>query len=489
MNYLNCSIEQLATQIKEIQDKSTPPQEVSRAIIGRCTGVQKEFNVFISLEEDAISREIERLFGDRLPENGQLKLAGAIGALGDNIATSRYLTTCASRMLHSYRPPFDAGVVARLEESGAVVAGKTNMDEFGVGCSGENSYFNSIKNPWNKKHTAGSGAAAAVLAGSAHFALASDARGELRQAASYCGVMALKPTYGRISRKGLLDYASSLETIGIAARHIADLAAVLGAVAGQDPDDVTTLPSAAPDYLSLLGENGGIRQAAVPSNWQEAPYLEEELKDLFLDQLKKLEGVGVKIHFVDLPHLQYASLAAAIISAVEAFSNLSNYDGVRFGYRGEGKHLQEMYAQTRSEGFSSRLKKFLTFGALVSTAKYYQDYFLRAQKLRTVIAGELEECLQEFGLLLTPTTPFQAPELGAAGGGSARSREELLDPADYYTAAANLAGLPALTFPLHTAGLPYGLQLLGKKEDELTLLKAGLLLEKENPLAWPALVL
>lgn len=354
------------------------------------------------------------------------------------------------------------------------------MEEFGIGCSGESSYFKGVKNPWNTKHTAGNGAAAAVLTGVVNFSLASDVRGELRQAASYCGVFALKPTYGRISRRGLLDSASSLENIGLMAGNTMDLAAALTAVAGHDPHDVTSLRSEAPDYISLLEGNSKELQAAVPENWQDAPYLEDELKDIFQGQLKKLEELGIKIHFVQLPHFQHSSLTATIISAVEAFSNLANYDGVRFGYRAEGRHLQEMYTLTRSEGFSSKLKKFLTFGALVSSAKYYNDYFLKAQKLRSVITKELEDCLQRYDLLLTPTTPFRAPGPGILPG-----REELPDPAGYYTAAANLAGLPALTYPLHTKGLPYGLQFTGKKEDELTLLKAALLLENENTLAFP----
>lgn len=470
-----------ARQLKErIKNKSLSPQELSSSIINHCNSVQEKYNAFISINTDNISKEIEALFDDKINVNDTPPPFGLSYSLGDNIATSRYLTTCASKMLSTYKPPFDAQVFLKLKESGAIIIGKTNLEEFGIGCSGESSFFKGVKNPWETKHTAGNGAAAAVLTGTVNFALASDARGELRQAASYCGVLALKPTYGRISRRGLLDSASSLENIGLMAVNTMDLAAALTAVAGHDPHDVTSLRCEVPDYISLLEENSGGLQAAVPENWQDAPYLEDELKDIFQVQLKKLEGLGIKIHFVQLPHFQYSSLAATIIGAVEAFSNLANYDGVRFGYRGEGKHLQEMYTQTRSEGFSSKLKKFLTFGALVSSAKYYNDYFLKAQKLRTVITKELEVCLQQYDLLLTPTTPFRAPETGILHG-----REDLPDPAGYYTAAANLAGLPALTYPLHTKGLPYGLQFTGKKEDELALLKAALLLENENTLAWP----
>ena len=477
MNNRSYSARQLKEQIK---NKSLSPQELSSSIISLCNSVQEKYNAFISIDPDIISKEIEALFDDKLKVGDNAPLFGFSYSLGDNIATSGYVTTCDSKMLSTYKPPLDAHVFLKLKENGAIIIGKTNMEEFGIGCSGESSYFKGVKNPWNTKHTAGNGAAAAVLTGVVNFSLASDVRGELRQAASYCGVFALKPTYGRISRRGLLDSASSLENIGLMAGNTMDLAAALTAVAGHDPHDVTSLRSEAPDYISLLEGNSKELQAAVPENWQDAPYLEDELKDIFQGQLKKLEELGIKIHFVQLPHFQHSSLTATIISAVEAFSNLANYDGVRFGYRAEGRHLQDMYTLTRSEGFSSKLKKFLTFGALVSSAKYYNDYFLKAQKLRSVITKELEDCLQRYDLLLTPTTPFRAPGPGILPG-----REELPDPAGYYTAAANLAGLPALTYPLHTKGLPYGLQFTGKKEDELTLLKAALLLENENTLAFP----
>jgi aspartyl-tRNA(Asn)/glutamyl-tRNA(Gln) amidotransferase subunit A len=485
VNYLFSSIQQLK---EKIRNKSLSPQELSDRLTSRCNSVQEKYNAFISIDPDVISKEIAVLFEnieDILHKTDNLPLTGLAGftyALGDNIATNCYATTCASKMLSSYSPPFDAHVFSKLKESSAIITGKTNMEEFGIGCSGNSSFFKGVKNPWNTKHTAGSGAAAAALTGAANISFASDARGELRQAASYCGVFALKPTYGRISRRGLLDYASSLETIGLMARNTLDLATALAAVAGNDPHDVTALRSEVPDYISLIKENDGSLQVAVPENWQDAPHIEDEMKDIFQDQLKKLKTTGVKVDFIRLPHFQYSSLAATIISAVEAFSNLANYDGVRFGYRSKGKHLQEMYTQTRSEGFSSKLKKFLTFGALISSPKYYNDYFLKAQKLRIVISDELNNCLQKYDLLLTPTTPFKAPEFERDIN---QRQEGLPDPAGYYTAATNLAGLPSLSFPLHTNGLPYGLQLIGKKEDEVTLLRAALLLEKENTLAWP----
>ena len=480
MNLLNCSLEELAARIKKGE---ILPEELQEELIQGCKKSQEEFNVFISFDEDFVKRELHTLFQEKLQNGEKLNLAGASCAVADNIATKDLATTCASRMLQSYRPPFDAEVVARLKETGAIIAGKTNMEEFSIGSLGESSFFQSVKNPWNKNHTAGSGAAAAVLTGAARIAFASDARGELGQSAAYCGVLALRPTFGRISKKGLITYASSLETMGILARSAADLWTVFLAVAGQDPEDVMTLLLKPQEKFYLKESDAALPRLAVLSDWQKAPYLEDEVSELFSRQLQKLKALGAEIHYVDLPHFRFASIVAGIIAAVEAFSNLSNYDGVRFGYRAEGRHLQEMYLKTRSEGLSGKAKRFLTFGALLSSAQYYEDYFLKAQKLRTLIVEELTGCLQEYGALLTPATPFKAPKLDSFPGDALR-REELLDPSGYFTAAAGLAGLPSLTFPLHTDGLPCGLQLIGKKEEELTLLKAALLLEKENQFAW-----
>jgi aspartyl-tRNA(Asn)/glutamyl-tRNA(Gln) amidotransferase subunit A len=479
MNLTNLSVQQIAAKINE---KEFSPAELGAALSRRGTHAQKELTLFISFDPQSIAREIKRI-----EQNVQVKnnrLLGVPVALADNISTGDQKTTCASRLLASYQPPFEARVVSLLKESGALLTGKTNLEEFGLGCSGESSFLNQVKNPWDKKYTAGSGAAAAVASGLTTLALASDARGELRQAASYCGIMALKPTYGRISRKGLIDCASSLEQLGILARRASDLALTLQVLAGPEADNPTTLPTEAPPYADLLEKISEKPRIAVPACWDEAPYLEDEVKKNFQEQLAKLGKLGLEINFVTLPHFQYAYLVATIICAVEAFSNLSNLDGVRFGYRKEGKHLQEMYIKTRSQGFSSKLKKFLTFGGLLSTAKYYHNYFLQGQKMRSIIKKELEDCLQENELLLTPTTPFKA-----IPAGSPLSGKELPDPASYYTAAANLTGFPSLSFPINTGGLPYGLQFMAKRENEVILLQVASLLEKEDSIKWPKFAL
>ncbi|MDO9535752.1 MAG: amidase family protein [Bacillota bacterium] len=471
MELPNSSIQQIKTKINE---NTSFLDELGESVSQRCSKVQKKLNAFISFDPQFIAEQIEGI-KNTVHNSKNLSLLGVPFALADNISTSEQKTTCASKFLATYQPPFDARVTSILKANGAIAAGKTNMNEFGVGCSGDSSYFKAVKNPCDTKHTSGNGAAAAVLTGAVKLSLASDALGELRQAASYCGVIAIKPTYGRISRRGLLDYASSLEQIGIISNSTGELAAVMETLFGYDPEDVSTLDAKVPAYSLMLDKNTNKIHAAVPEDWSDAPYLQDHIKILFQEQINKLEDLGIKIDLISLPHFRYASTAATIISAVEAFSNLANYDGIRFGYRGEAKHLQEMYTQTRSEGFSSKLKKFLTFGSLISTANYYHDYFLQSQKMRSLITIELDTCLQKYDLLLTPTTPFTAPKLDHPSP----MNGELADPAGFYTAAANLAGLPALTFPVNGSGLPFGLHFMAKRENEIELLKTALLLEKE----------
>jgi len=458
-------------------------EDLAAAVSCRCCAAAEKYNAFIDFDPAIIDREIIRIAG--MLQNGEeASLAGVPYALADNICTAVIKTTCASRMLSSYQFPFEAATAQRLKENGALLTGKTNMDEFAMSASGENSCFGAVKNPRNGKHTAGSGAAAAVAYGAVTFALEQDRCGELRQSASYCGALGLKPTYGRISRSGLVEFAPSLEQIGIIAMKTADLAATLAIISGPDPLDPTSCSVDVPAYPELLHGKAKHIKVAVPDCWSETAYLEEVIKNIFTAKLQEMREDIFQVEIVSLPFFRYAPVTAAIISAVEAFSSLSNYDGVRFGFREAGKHLQEMYRQTRTEGFSSSLKQLLTFGAMVSSGKFYHDYFLKAQKMRTLIKQELEECLGEYDLIVVPTTPFRAPALKNG------FKECLLpDPAASYTAAANLAGLPALTFPvfmqdaaggINTAGLHF----MTKPWDEAILLQAALSLEKINPVTF-----
>jgi len=469
-----------------INKKNISLEDLAAAVSCRCGAAAEKFNAFINFDPAIIDRDIIRIAG--MLQNGEeTSLSGVPYALADNVCTAAIKTTCASRMLASYQFPFEATAAQRLKENGALLTGKTNMDEFAMSASGENSCFGAVKNPWDGKHTAGSGAAAAVAYGAVTFALEQDRCGELRQSASYCGALGLKPTYGRVSRSGLVEFAPSLEQIGIIAMKTVDLAAVLAIISGPDPLDPTSSDADVPAYTGLLHKKAKPIKVAVPESWRETAYLEEAIKNVFITKLQEMEEDIFQVETISMPYFRYAPVTAAIISAVEAFSSLSNYDGVRFGFRETGKHLQEMYRQTRTEGFGSALKQFLTFGAMISSGKFYHDYFLKAQKMRTLIKQELEECLGEYDLVVVPTTPFRAPTLKNG------YKECLLpDPAASYTAAANLAGMPALTFPIlmqdETGGInTTGLHFLAKPWDEAILLQAALSLEKTNPVAFPEL--
>lgn len=376
-------------------------------------------------------------------------------AAANNICTKNFKTSCGSKMLSSYQPPFDAHVISLLQNKGAVITRKTDIEEFGIG------FFSS----------AGKETAAAVADENVSFAIGSDSRGELRTAAAYCGITAIKPSYGRLSRWGLIDHAPSMESIGIAGSKTNIIAQVLEAVSGEDPKDPTSLKKDVPPYSQLLNEKKEF-SIAVPRNWSDIQYIEEDIQKNFLDYLDKLKSWQQNITFIDIPTLNDAYTAAAVITAVEAFSNLANYDGVRFGFRERGEHLQDMYVQTRTKGFSSKTKKFLTFGALISNEYYYEKYFLNAQKARRLINKELQECFQKYDLLLTPTMPIKTSMLES-------DNNKIFDPMFSYTAPANLAGLPALTFPVSINSSSFGgLNFTANYDCEETLLQISAYLEE-----------
>ncbi|MGI6097198.1 MAG: amidase family protein [Dethiobacteria bacterium] len=429
-------------------------EELGKVVVERCRNIDKESGVFVSFDADLIAEDM-KLFEEKLEQGEELPLAGLSFVLADNISTAGIRTTCGSKMLASYQPLFDAEAVSRLKDNGALLAGKTTVDEFGFGVS-------SVK----------SGAAKAVSAGAVNFALSVDTVGELRQAASIHGIAAIKPTYGRIPRKGVVGYAASLEVLGIMAKKVTELAVILKYIAGHLPADPTSLIGEVPDYPSLLEEGPAEFKIAVPADWSEARGIDEPTKKIFGTQLKLLDEYGFRIELVPFSYFYHSFLVAQFISAVEAFSDLANYDGVRFGYRDGAKHLQEMFINSRSKGMSNRLKRFLVFGALVSSKKYFNRCYLQAQKMRTLIKEELKTRLKKYDFIFTPTVPFTNAKTHDA------YHDSLLNPASYYTAAANLAGLPALTIPIaHSEVHMPGLHFIGS--DETGLLQAALRLEKE----------
>ena len=402
-----------------------------------------------------------------------LPLAGVPVAVKDNLCTCDLPTTAASRMLEGYTPPYDATVVTRLRQAGAVVLGKTNCDEFAMGSSNENSAFGPCRNPWDLRRVPGGssgGSAAAVAAGLAPVALGSDTGGSIRLPAALCGVIGLKPTYGRVSRYGLIAFASSLDQVGPLTRSARDAALLLSVLAGPDPADATTAAEPVPDFTgALTGDVRGVR-IGIPTGLTEEGVV-HGVRQAFTAALQSLGDRGARLVDVTLPHASHAVPTYYLVATAEASSNLARYDGVRYGFRTPGpSDLQRMYDRTRSEGFGPEVKRRIMLGTYVLSAGYYDAYYLKALQVRTLIRRDYDEVFDRVDVVAMPTSPVPAFELG----------ERIEDPLqmyliDVFTVSANLAGLPAVSVPcgFSPEGLPVGLQLTGRAFDEATLLRVG----------------
>ncbi len=405
-------------------------------------------------------------------------LAGVLIAVKDNINIKDKRTTCASKILQNFTAPFDATVIERLKAQDAILIGKTNLDEFAMGSSSENSIFGAVKNPLNPEFVAGGssgGSAVAVAIGACDAALGSETGGSIRQPASYTGLVGIKPTYGRVSRYGLVAYASSLDQIGVFARTTADTAAVLQVIAGRDERDSTSAPEAVPDYLHALKKDGKQLRIGLPEEYF-ASGLDPEIKEQILALSDRLKANGAQVERFSLPKTKYAIATYYIIATAEASSNLARYDGVRYGFRAaEAGDLQEMYASTRSQGFGEEVKRRILLGTYVLSAGYYDAYYKKAMQGRRLIKDELNEAFKQYDVILTPTTPTTAFKLG----------EKIDDPLtmylmDIYTVTANLAGICAINVPAgkHSNGLPFGLQLMAPAFQEARLLQVGRQIER-----------
>ncbi len=399
-------------------------------------------------------------------------LAGLPVAVKDIFDIEGVPTTCASRVLDGYRPPFTATAVERLEAAGAVVLGKTNMDEFAMGSSTENSAYHTTRKPWDLSREPGGssgGSAAAVAAGLATVSLGTDTGGSVRQPAALCGVIGLKPTYGRVSRYGVVAFASSLDQVGPFARSVEDVALVASVLSGRDPLDATSAAVPVPDFRQAMrGGAAGLR-VGVPWSFL-AEGVEPAVMAAFRQALAGLEAAGARTVEVALPHVPHAIATYYIVATAEASSNLARYDGVRYGFRAEGVHdLRSLYGETRDRGLGREVKRRIMLGTFVLSTGYYDAYYLRAQKVRTLIRRDFEAAFAACDVVAMPTTPSPAFRFG----------EKTADPlqmylADVFTVPANLAGLPGLSLPCGVAeGLPVGFQLLGRPFDEATLLRAG----------------
>ncbi len=439
--------------------------------------LNETLNAFLEVDREGALRRAEEI-----EKSGNVgALAGIPIAVKDNICVKGLQASCGSKILGDYHPPYNATIIERLTNAGAVIIGKTNCDEFAMGSSNENSAFGPVRNPWDTTRVSGGssgGSAASVAAGIVPVALGSDTGGSVRQPASLCGVVGIKPTYGRNSRYGLVAFASSLDQIGVFAREVEDVARVLGVIAGRDPHDSTSADVPVPDYTAAL--TGDVQRARL--GFPRALFgkgLDEEVKTAVEAVIGVYRELGAEIVDVELPHAGYAIAVYYIIATAEASSNLARYDGVRYGFRAEETpELRQMYRKTRQEGFGAEVKRRIMLGTYVLSAGYYDAYYRKAQQVRTLIKNDFLDAFKRCDAIITPTSPTPAFPIG----------EKVDDPLamylnDIYTVTANLAGVPGISVPcgLSSERLPIGFQLLGPYWSEPVLLKLAHGYEQARP--------
>lgn len=446
--------------------------------LANAESLNPQLNSFLSIEREHALRRAGEL--DASAED--LPLRGVGIAVKDNICTKGIRTSCGSHILNNYKAHYDATAIERLNAAGAVLIGKTNMDEFAMGSSNESSAFGPVKNPWDLSRVPGGssgGSAVAVASGVVRTALGSETGGSVRQPASLCGIVGFKPTYGRISRYGLVAFASSLDNIGIFGQTSLDVARVLGVIAGRDPLDSTSADVPVPDYqdgldADITGKTIGVPRALLGEG------LESDVKEKVDAAIDHFRGLGVNIVDIELPYAKYGIAVYYIIATAEASSNLARYDGVRYGFRAEETdELRKMYFKTRAEGFGAEVKRRIMLGTYVLSSGYYDAYYAKAQKVRALVKRDYQLAFEKCDAILTPTSPSVAFELGE------RSDDPLaMYLSDIYTVSANLAGVPAISVPcgLSTGGLPIGVQLVGNFWSEGTLLNLAHKYETAHPL-------
>lgn len=473
---MNPAVDWTALTARELRDRISRGEikasEACEASLARVRALDPKLKIFLSVDEAGARGAAQAV--DRAVAEGRAAgpLAGVPVVLKDNLCTSGLPTTCASRILEGWKPPYDAAVVERVKAAGGVVLGKVNLDEFAMGSSCENSGFFPTRNPWDPERVPGGssgGSAAAVAAGFAPLALGSDTGGSIRQPAALCGVVGLKPTYGRVSRFGLIAFASSLDQIGPLTRTVEDAALLLNVIAGQDPRDATSAQVPVPDFAAGLDQLPQGLRLGLPREYFAAG-LNPEIQ-ASLEQAQKIFGdLGLKITEVSLPHTEYCLAVYYLVATAEASSNLARYDGVQYGLRSEADSLLAMYRETRARGFGPEVKRRIMLGTYALSAGYYDAYYLKALKVRTLIQQDFARAWERCDAILTPTSPTAAFRMG----------DKMEDPlsmylSDVYTISANLAGLPAVSVPsgFTSRGLPIGLQLIGRAFDEQTILSVA----------------
>jgi len=458
----------------------TTAHDTAASSINAAEKLNGSLNAFLQIDREGALKRGDQV--DNHPTRDNLTVAGVPIAIKDNICVKGLQTSCGSRILGPYQPPYSATAIERLGDAGAVIIGKTNCDEFAMGSSNENSAFGPVKNPWDTSRVPGGssgGSAAAVAAGIVPVALGSDTGGSVRQPAALSGVIGVKPTYGRVSRYGLVAFGSSLDQIGVFARSAQDAAAVLGVIAGRDPHDATTADVPVPNYIGEVDQNlaSGFRIGVSQALLGEG--LDDEVRQSINDAIDAYRELGAQIVDIDLPHAKYAIAVYYIIATAEASSNLARYDGVRYGFRAEeAPGLRDMYKRTREEGFGPEVKRRIMLGTYVLSAGYYDAYYLKAQKVRALLRQDFANAFKQCDVILTPTSPTPAFKFG----------EKVDDPLamylnDVYTVTANLAGVPGISVPcgLSRDRLPIGMQLLGPYWSESVLFQAAHAFETVRP--------
>ncbi len=467
MELYNLTISQLR---KKLDAKEIKARDIVESVFNRIDKEEDNVKAYVStIKEKALASAAGQ-------EKIEASMSGIPIAVKDNISTEGIKTTCSSRMLEEYIPPYDATVVKRLKKDGSIIIGKTNMDEYAMGSSTENSAFFPSHNPWNLEHVTGGssgGSAAAVAADEAPAALGSDTGGSIRQPAAFCGIVGLKPTYGNVSRYGLVAFASSLDQIGPLTKDVRDSATLLNTITGNDPQDSTSVDRNFPDYTDFLKNDVEGMKIGIPEQYFSLD-INSEVKESVLAAAKKLEEAGAKLEEVTITDAEYALAAYYIIAPAEASSNLARYDGVRYGFRSEqADDIKTMFTNTRHQGFGDEVKRRIMLGTYALSSGYYDAFYLKAQKVRTIIKNDFDKLFADYDALISPTTPTTAFKIG-----------EVSDPlemyyGDIFTVPVNIAGIPAISIPcgFDSQKLPIGLQIMGPYFGEGKLLQIAYTLE------------
>ncbi len=470
------------SEVRDLLDrKEVSVKDVVNSVYQRIDAVEENVRAFVTITRDRAMKMADEA-QKKIHLEGKQSNTSILGipiAIKDNMCTKDIRTTCASKILHNFVPLYESTVTSRLIRQGYILIGKTNMDEFAMGSSTENSGFHTTRNPWGLERIPGGssgGSAAAVAADECIAALGSDTGGSIRQPAALCGVVGLKPTYGRVSRYGLVAFASSLDQIGPITKDVRDSAILMNAISGHDPLDSTAAPVHLPDFTAVLGKDIKGMRLGIPNEYF-IEGMDEEVELSVKEAIKKLESLGAIPVEVSLPHTGFAVATYYVLATSEASSNLARYDGVKYGFRAEGKDLMDMYMNTRAQGFGAEVKRRIMLGTYALSSGYYEAYYKKAQQVRTLIKRDFEEAFRKADVIVTPTSPTSAFKID----------EKTADPlqmylSDIFTISVNLAGVPGISVPcgFTSDNLPIGLQLIGRHFDEESILKVAYAYEQSS---------